>query len=75
MKRVVLSIAGIAVYRGTTAKNMKLLKRIKKTSVKYVDTKAKAGTTYYYTLRTYTKKRSTFKYKNKLSRQDTTRIV
>ena len=50
------NISGIAVYRGTSTKNMKLLKRIKRTSTKYVDTKAKAGKKYYYRLKTFKKK-------------------
>ena len=57
-------ISGIAVYRGTTTKNMKLLKRIKKSSKKFVDTKAMPGEKYYYRLKTYTKKKKSYKYRN-----------
>ena len=59
------NISGIAVYRGTSTKNMKLLKRIKRTSTKYVDTKAKAGKKYYYRLKTFKKKGKQYKYSNK----------
>lgn len=59
------AISGIAVYRGTTANNMKLLKRIRKTSFYYRDTNVKSGQTYYYCLKTYKKKSGSCKYKHK----------
>ena len=50
-------IVGIAVFRGTTTKNMKVLARTKKGNAKYIDAKAKTGTKYCYRLKTYTTKK------------------